>query len=303
MKRTAGAQFNPAQRGLYFQAANPGFFDATGASALGRYALCAVNELDTPAECAALDRMFERGTTILIDSGVFSLAMAHAERHGLSHDEALRAPLEDLDGFGALYERYLSVCRSLGEKAWGYTELDLGGRDQKRETRKKLEAEGLRPIPVYHPLNDGWDYFDELAQEYDRICLGNIVKASRYVRLRLCATIWERKRKYPNLWVHHLGLSLNEWQAALPLDSCDSSTWTSNVRWAQTWQEKSLGRNVGTFGREMIYRYDDPEESYKKAVQLSTVQCMFNNENVNAYLRRAHREGLIDAPDHDLLHH
>ena len=62
-----------------------------------------------------------------------------------------------------------------------------------------LEQMGLRPIPVYHPFNDGWDYFDYLAERYDRICFGNVVQADRETRKRLVATAWERHRKYPHL--------------------------------------------------------------------------------------------------------
>jgi hypothetical protein len=46
----------------------------------------------------------------------------------------------------------------------GYTELDQGGRDHKRRTRTRLHDLGLNPIPVYHPFNDGWDYFG--AEQY-----------------------------------------------------------------------------------------------------------------------------------------
>ena len=56
-------------------------------------------------------------------------------------------------------------------------EVDQGGRENKIKTRARLEKMGLRPIPVYHPLNDGWDYFDYLAENYDRICMGNVVNA------------------------------------------------------------------------------------------------------------------------------
>ena len=62
----------------------------------------------------------------------------------------------------------------------------------------QAESLGLKPIPVYHPLLDGWDYFDELAAQYDRICFGNIVQAPAATRIRLLHTLWERHRRYPD---------------------------------------------------------------------------------------------------------
>jgi hypothetical protein len=51
-----------------------------------------------------------------------------------------------------------------------------------------LEQMGLRPIPVYHPFNDGWHYFDYLAERYDLVCFDNVVQADRETRKRLVAT-------------------------------------------------------------------------------------------------------------------
>ena len=46
-------------------------------------------------------------------------------------------------------------------------------------TATPAHAEGLAPMPVYHPLNDGWDYYDELAGSHDRVCIGNLVQATK----------------------------------------------------------------------------------------------------------------------------
>lgn len=146
-------------------------------------------------------------------------------------DIGLATDPEEMDGFDDLFEKYVSIVRELGDQLWGYIEIDQGGRENKIKTRAKLEALGLHPIPVYHPFNDGWDYFDYLAQRYDRICFGNIVKASAPTRQKLLATAWERHRTYPHLWIHLLGLTPNQWLNALPINSGDSSTWLAPVRW------------------------------------------------------------------------
>lgn len=193
--------------------------------------LIAVNELEAATSVAQVKRHAEAGKHVFIDSGVFNLTNVHARRHNVCMDEALTLAPEQIDGFEDLFVRYVELVRDLGDKIWGYIEIDQGGRENKIKTRAKLEALGLRPIPVYHPFNDGWDYFDHLAENYDRICLGNVVQADIETRKRLIATAWERRRRYPNLWIHALGLTPSVLTTAFPINSCDSSTWVSANRW------------------------------------------------------------------------
>jgi len=48
------------------------------------------------------------------------------------------------------WDRYLAVNKRLGDKVWGYMELDQGGAKNKRITRAKLHDLGINPIPVWH---------------------------------------------------------------------------------------------------------------------------------------------------------
>lgn len=274
--RTGGAQFDPSDRYIYFLASNP--IDLTIASSYSRYLLIAVNEIDTPKNEELFNSLVGKGNTLFLDSGVFNLAMEHASRHKLSHDEALRTPVDQIDGFANLKEKYIRITAKNEGNLWGYVEIDLGGADQKRKTRAELESLGLRPIPVYHPLNDGWDYFDELAQKYDRICVGNVVQASRYVRLRIMATIFERKRKYPGLWVHLLGMTANEWAYAYPTESMDSSTWLAGVRWPDAWKERACLKTVDGFSKKYTYKLGD-RESWYHAKCAAAMQCALNQRN------------------------
>jgi hypothetical protein len=162
------------------------------------------------------------------------LATQHADAHGMTMNEALGLAPTDIDGFDQLFDAYVRTVQRYERTLWGYIEIDQGGCANKRKTRARLEAMGLRPIPVYHPLNDGWDYFDELAQQYDRICLGNVVMASSEQRKRLLSTVWERRRKYPHLWIHALGMTPNDVGVAYPMNSFDSSAWLSGVRYGST---------------------------------------------------------------------
>ena len=244
-------RWDPTERPAYFLAGNG---DPMLSGDPHTFVLIAVNEMVTrggdlkPQAREAIDRLLARGTRILIDSGVFWLTNEHKRAHDITMDEALGLPPTEIDGFDWLWESYLTVHAEFREVAWGFIELDQGGADAKRATRARLHELGVKPMPVYHPLNDGFDYFDELAASHDRLCFGNIVQASTGARLRLLHTLSERHRAYPELWVHVLGYTPNAWVNALSIDSCDSSTWLGAVRWgppsefAMAKRTKNLGR-------------------------------------------------------------
>lgn len=227
MIKTGGGRFDPEDRNIFFLAGTLDYIPR-------RYYLTAVNDvMEGPKEETLLARPIRDGSIMFLDSGIFNLTNRHMRETGCTMDQALSLAPEQINGFDTLYGKYIELVRKYESDLWGYIELDQGGVENKRRIRTQLEAEGLRPIPVYHPLNDGWDYFDELAQRYDRICFGNIVQAPAPTRIRLLHTMWERRRRYPNLWIHVLGLTLNEQSAAIPSDSCDSSSWSAGLRWTR----------------------------------------------------------------------
>lgn len=224
-----GGKWDPSDWPTYFVASN--IETLRHASPAVEHVLVAINELNNQRDMDGLHMLLDMGKRVLVDSGVFWLSTQHAKKNGLSMDEALALAPDEVDNFDWLFDQYTTMLSDLGDKVWGYIEIDQGGRENKIRTRAKLESMGFRPIPVYHPFNDGWDYFDYLAERYDRICFGNVVQADSETRKRLMATAYERRRKYPHLWIHMLGLTAAERSAAYPLPSCDSSTWLSPVRW------------------------------------------------------------------------
>lgn len=270
MIRTGG-DFNAKDDNVYFIASNvdrmvPG-------SPVHDYLLVAVNELTSDTHFEHLEGWLREGKKVFIDSGIFNLTMEHVRSHpGLSMDDALGMAPDEIDGFDVLFARYVDIVEKYGDACWGYIELDQGGRDNKIKTRARLEKMGCNPIPVYHPLNDGWDYFDYLAERYDRICFGNVVQATRSERLRLVYTAWDRHRKYPDLWIHLLGLTPNQWLYALPINSGDSSSWLSAIRWQDGYREQSAGNPVGGMDKNYQYKLgsdpDDPCGS-RKATRMS----------------------------------
>lgn len=287
MTLTGGA-FDPDERPIYFSAAAASTQDH--AAGHHTYVLVAVNELNEGGE-RLLEKWLDNGATVLLDSGIFNLTNEHMRAHPcMTMDDALALPPDQIDGFDELLSRYLNIVQRYGDRLWGYIELDQGGMENKRRTRARLHDLGLRPIPVYHPFNDGWDYFDELAEQYDRMCFGNVVQADRVQRKRLVATAWERHRKYPNLWIHLLGLTPNEWLLGMPIDSGDSSAWLSSVRWSG-YKETSALRTLGTLPRDFQYQLAsdvDGETGSKKALIMSAVGCKSMQRNWRTHLAAMH---------------
>lgn len=262
------------------------------------WALMAVNDLniDLPDEMAVIDRALDAGVRLLIDSGVFWLTNRHKRAHGMTMDEALGLHPTEVDGFDWLLDRYVRLHERFGDRMWGMIELDQGGADRKRETRAHLHSLGIHPIPVYHPLLDGWEYFDELAAGNDRMCFGNIVQAAPTIRQRLLATAWERKRQYPHLWIHLLGYSLHNTLNACPVESCDSSSWKGGARWGRE-ADKAMMTPVGSLGAGFIYDLADTEriEQRNKSLHLGALIARSADIGWRDHLDRL--EGVLNTDD------
>ena len=290
MKKTGG-NFDPKDKHIYFLASNHSTLKHVVDQA--KYMLIAVNELKSQSALDHLEKFLDKGIKVFLDSGVYSVAMEHAKKNNLSHNEALRVPLHELEKFPWLYDLYCQIVERFGDRLWGYIEIDLGGKEQKRETRKGLEQKGLRPIPVYHPLNDGWDYFDELAEQYDRIAVGNIVYASSAMRLRIMSMIWQRKQSYPHLWTHLLGFHLHEHLNAYPAESVDSSSWLAAIRWGRQ-AESAMLSGIGLLPRSLLYKMGE-EGSYQKGEKLWAYAIAMNQKNWRNHIKAATEAGLYPS--------
>jgi len=278
MKLTAGT-WNPDEPFVYFLAAPLSFIE----TAAPHHASCliAVNELMRDDWRDHLDRLIDSGAKILVDSGAFSIAASHARKHEIPLEEAFKMPLESLDGFPELMSRYKEVIDYCQDDVWGTVEVDLGGEKQKRRTRTLFEDKGGHPIPVFHPVGDSSAYLDELLNTYDRICVGNLVSASRYARKRILQTILERRRGTPCRWIHLLGMTPSEVLCAFPFESCDSSAWLNTVRWSG-YIEKSCLRSVGPLPKNFQYQLGD-RESWNLGVQMGAIGASFLERNLRQY--------------------
>jgi hypothetical protein len=297
MRRTGGGTFDPTDPPTYFLATGPSFLEP--AIDCHPNILMAVNEAGLWDDVTMLRSLGAAGKKVFLDSGIYNLTMEHARAHDLSMDQALALPPDQLAGFEDLFAWYVKVVQACEDTCWGYVELDAGGRDQKVKTRERLEALGLSPIPVYHPLNDGWEYFDYLAQRYDRICFGNVVQADPDTRRKLVATCWERHRKYPHLWIHLLGYTPNHALHAFPVNSADSSTWLGAVRWGE-YGEQANGMPFSKLPRGFKTapgaQRHDPAGGFK-AARLTAKQAAMNQRGWRRYLSDLRALGFAPYPE------
>ena len=294
--RTGGGRFDPDEDFVFFIAMN--------SIAIGvpyhPWTLLGVDALMGNAGMAELRARTSQSTSkTFLDSGVFHLATRHAEAHGLTMDEALRVAPEQIDQFDRFLAKYIEVVRQFQDSLWGYVELDQGGVEGKRKTRALLESEGLRPIPVYHPLNDGPDYLDELLERYDRICVGNVVMAEADTRRALLSMVWERRRRCKRkVWLHALGYTPNQFFNAYPFNSADSSSHVMAVRFVDTMcSGRAMLAQFGGLSGDG-YRYDSEDLQHverglpKKRVVLSWIA----RTEVEAWRRQwADLERVLDA--------
>lgn len=277
---TGGARFRPDEENIYFIASSPHILDP--ASEFHEYLLVAVNEIND-SNIETLAAWLDQGKCVLIDSGIFNLVMKHARKHSVSMEAALSLAPDEIDGFDQLFKRYVEIVKRYGERSWGYIELDQGGRVNKTIIRTRLEDMGLNPIPVYHPLVDGPEYFDELAAKYDRICFGNLVQAETVARRAMLARLWEQLCKRPDVWVHLLGVTPNELTNAYPVGSCDSSSWLGAARWGQPPLARACQRTVGNLSKKFCYAKatDQYRESYKFAGYQAAIDLLNWRQHVN----------------------
>lgn len=238
-RSTGGGRFDPNEQPLYFISGGSRDLEAAGQHHDTR--LIAVNALTNVTDRAIIEQCFVRRQRVLLDSGIFALCMEYAQAKEIPLHEAFRLAPEQIDGFDTLQAAYIRVVREFEDRLWGYVELDQGGMENKIRTRRRLESMGLRPIPVYHVLLDPADYLDQLVNEYDRICIGNLVQAPREVRLPILAALWEHKRRHPGVWFHLLGYTPDELLNAYYFESADSSTFLSSMRWGRMY-DRALNR-------------------------------------------------------------
>ncbi len=295
MIRTGGS-WDPTDRQLMFLAADVHALNVS-AVPLHPYVLVALNEIQPwGGGRRGEDKVagwLEQGATVLLDSGVYNLARIHARKHGLQMSQAFATPPTELDGFGRLFDRYVELTRRYQDRLWGYIEVDFGGPAGKTATRRRLEALGLRPIPVFHPLSDPWSYFHHLASRYDRVCVGNLVQLPYQHRKRMLASITEHRQAHPGLWIHALGLSPTTHMLAYPVESTDTSAWLAMRRGMDNNDSQAALHRCGRHGPEWMYLSEVPHGDPRHYDRIG----QFGATN-RAFTQRTWRRILADLHEH-----
>jgi hypothetical protein len=157
---------------------------------------------------------------VLIDSGAFT-----------DHDAAVKAAKRGQAYTPISLDEYVRVCAQEFEPAqvWGYFMLDRI--EDPAGTRANLDhmvASGLRPMPIL-VVNEDLAYLDELVQVNPHVGValmaGRARREFRYQRLQLAA------QRQPGARLHALGLGAWPTMAQLPINSCDSSSFTGGMRY------------------------------------------------------------------------
>lgn len=286
---TSGGKFDPAAENIAFLAGTV----EDHIIAQNPYTLLALNELKTAKQLDLLDRWCDE-RNVMLDSGVYALASAHARANDIGMAQAFATPPEEMDGWDALYDKWCTMATRFGDRIWGIVELDQGGAEYARETRERVARDtGVTPIPVYHPLSDGWDYYDELAGGFDRICCGGLALTPAG-RLRLCYTVVERARAYPYLWTHLLGVTPMPWVLSLGhKGSTDSSAWLGPCRWAASWRSWSMLQRIAGMPNGMTYlRGSDPDSDtgFRKAKRQMAASATFQQHVLREVVSDTHPE-------------
>jgi hypothetical protein len=248
--KTGGGTFERTQTPIYFISSYVSELQKAGW--LHGEVLVALNNLNVE-RLQTVDDWLTRGKRVFLDSGVFMLGMNHGRKHGLSFYQVLQLQPDQIDGYDKLWSFYREVVGRFGDRLWGYVEVDQGGTQAKIDNRSKMEAEGLFPIPVYHPFVDEPDYLPYLMQRYDRICLANVVQTPREERKRLLATVWKAAYDYPDVWIHVLGYTPDTLLNAYPMHSADCSTFLSGVRWGSS-SDRAMNSRLGELPANFNYK-------------------------------------------------
>lgn len=235
---------------------------------------------------------------LLIDSGAFALASSVSKQlPGVAIGQVFGMHLEDVPDGEATLASYERTIREWESKCWGYVEFDIGHRDDRRQRREEQESRGIRPIPVYSALNDPLDYFEELLDTYDRVCVGSIARLARSHKIRLLSVVegvYRSSAKKP--WIHLLGCAPGP--STMWAHSMDASNWAHLSMFGAEEKEKCVGGWVKlphSFNdAPRMSDYEDRRE-WALARRAKCYRACASRAVVNGHSWFAHNEELIST--------
>ena len=182
-------------------------------------------------DVGALSRQLPPGSEIFADSGAYSAFSAGAV-----------VKLADYKAWLSEHRRFITTAATLDV---------IGDPEATQRNTMKLNADGLKVIPVFH-TGSPFARLEQLCEEYPYIALGGMVPFGNQVStlgrwLIRCFKIGER---YGTRF-HGFGQTSPTLLSSLPFYSVDSSTWSAGVRFgeARLWNPSTRRFRVVLCGR------------------------------------------------------
>lgn len=114
-----------------------------------------------------------------------------------------------------------------------YSNLDvIGDAEATLSNQHKMEALGLKPLPVFH-VNEPWHYLERYLAEYDYIALGGLVPHAFHSAALMPWLVKAFGMLAPGQGYHGFGVSGWTVLKSLPWKSVDSTSWSIGYRYGR----------------------------------------------------------------------
>ena len=134
-------------------------------------------------------------------------------------------------------QNYMSYIKKHINEIKVYANLDVIGSAEKTwENQAIMEAEGLNPLPVFHPMSDPVKYLHRCLDNYEYFAVGGIAHkgASGPMRREILDGVWNiltHNDGMPKAKVHGFGVTDTVLLHRYPFFSVDSSSWVYRGRY------------------------------------------------------------------------
>ncbi len=187
---------------------------------------------------------------------------------------------------------YAEFIKRYAKQLLAYVNLDIiYNADESWKNQQFLEAEGLRPIPVYH-YGEDIRHWKRMVDNYDYIGIGGVaggVTLGQFVNFADPAFeyLWQTK---PDCKVHGFAVTSHQLMTRYPFWSVDSTTWLKHAAYgnimAPRWSE--VKGDFDYFQPPLIYSVSDVSMVKSTKNPHYTIACPpVEIERVNEYFRRA----------------
>jgi hypothetical protein len=176
------------------------------------------------------------------------------------------------------YLSYLKYYRKYYDRVFNF-DCDFGdeGFDTNIYYQKRLEDEGLDPVPVVHSIHgDEIDYYIE--QGYEDVALGS----PQITDFGTLAYVMN-KFKGTKIRVHLFGNTRFEFLSEFPIYSCDSSVWAQAARFGEIVWWNPLKKGLNQTDRVYIeeYYHEEPKRNRLSVCQYKTELLSYLYDELN----------------------